>query len=122
MTMTRLNGLSRKINFTKNVEIINFTSDYLDNWEYSIEISSDSYKNLEKPVLTIRTPQARKRRVNLADLIGALHKALEVNQRRIKNCRWKRLSMKAFFIIIRGPLGCGKSTIAEALAKQIKAK
>ena len=46
--------------------------------------TSDSYKNLEKPILTIRTPQARKRRVNLADLIGALHKALEVNQRRIK--------------------------------------
>lgn len=41
-------------------------------------------RKFEKPMLTIKTPQARKRRVNLADLIGALHKALEVNQRRIK--------------------------------------
>src|SRR3989338_1059871 len=41
-------------------------------------------RKFEKPTLTIKTPQARKRRVNLADLIGALHKALEVNQRRIK--------------------------------------
>ena len=35
------------------------------------------------PKLTIKTPQARKRRVNLYDLMNALQKALEVNQRRI---------------------------------------
>ena len=28
----------------------------------------------------------------------------------------------AYYVIIRGPLGCGKSTIAEALAKRLKAK
>ena len=35
------------------------------------------------PKLTIKTPQARKRKVNLYDLMNALQKALEVNQRRI---------------------------------------
>lgn len=28
----------------------------------------------------------------------------------------------SYYIIIRGPLGCGKSTIAEALARKLKAK
>ena len=28
----------------------------------------------------------------------------------------------SFYLIIRGPLGCGKSTIAEALSKRLKAK
>jgi len=37
----------------------------------------------ELPKLTIKTPQARKRKVNLQDLMNALQKALEVNQRRI---------------------------------------
>lgn len=37
----------------------------------------------EKPELTIKTPQPRKRRVNLNDLMVALQKALEVNQRRV---------------------------------------
>lgn len=36
-----------------------------------------------EPKLTIKTPQARKRRVTMNDLIGALEKALEVNERRI---------------------------------------
>ncbi len=35
------------------------------------------------PTLAIKTPQARKRKVNLQDLMNALQKALEVNQRRI---------------------------------------
>lgn len=30
--------------------------------------------------------------------------------------------MTGFYVIIRGPLGCGKTTIAKKLAKQIKAK
>ncbi len=30
--------------------------------------------------------------------------------------------MNGFFIIIRGPLGCGKSTIAQLLAKKLNAK
>ncbi len=37
----------------------------------------------ELPKLTIKTPQTRKRKVNLQDLMNALQKALEVNQRRI---------------------------------------
>ncbi len=28
----------------------------------------------------------------------------------------------SFYIIIRGPLGCGKSTIAKALSKKLNAK
>ena len=37
----------------------------------------------KSPKLTIKTPQARKRRVTLTDLMGALQKALEVNQRKV---------------------------------------
>ncbi len=37
----------------------------------------------ENPRLTIKTPQARKRKVSVEDLIGALEKALEVNERRL---------------------------------------
>lgn len=37
----------------------------------------------DKPQLTIRTPMPRKRKVNIEDLMSALKKALEVNQRRI---------------------------------------
>jgi segregation and condensation protein A len=40
-------------------------------------------RDIEKPKLTIKTPQPRKRKVNLYDLMGALQKALEVNHRRI---------------------------------------
>lgn len=36
-----------------------------------------------EPKLTIKTPQARKRKVTLNDLIGALEKALEVQERRV---------------------------------------
>lgn len=36
-----------------------------------------------EPRLTIKTPQARKKRVQFDDLIGALEKALEVNERRL---------------------------------------
>ena len=35
------------------------------------------------PHLTIKTPQARKRKVSINELIGALEKALEVNERRL---------------------------------------
>jgi len=40
-------------------------------------------RNPEKPQLTIRTPMPRKRKVSIEDLMSALKKALEVNQRRI---------------------------------------
>ena len=36
-----------------------------------------------EPRLTIKTPQARKRKVNMNDLITALERALEVNERRL---------------------------------------
>lgn len=38
----------------------------------------------EAPKLTIKTPLPRKRKVNLEDLMDALKKALEVNQRKIR--------------------------------------
>lgn len=38
----------------------------------------------EKPKLTIKTPLPRKRKVSLDDLMDALKKALEVNQRRVR--------------------------------------
>ncbi len=37
----------------------------------------------ETPVLIPRTPQPRKRKVSIYDLVGALNKALEVKQRRV---------------------------------------
>ncbi|MFH1210360.1 MAG: segregation/condensation protein A [archaeon] len=37
----------------------------------------------ELPKLTIKTPQTRKRKVSIQDLMNALQKALEVNQRRV---------------------------------------
>jgi len=39
----------------------------------------------ETPVLIPRTPQPRKRKVSIYDLVGALNKALEVKQRRVLN-------------------------------------
>lgn len=36
-----------------------------------------------EPKLTIKTPQSRKRKVTMNDLIGALEKALEINERRL---------------------------------------
>ncbi|MFA4886845.1 MAG: ScpA family protein [Candidatus Nanoarchaeia archaeon] len=38
---------------------------------------------LEHPRLTIKTPQARKKKVSVEDLLSALEKALEVNDRRL---------------------------------------
>jgi segregation and condensation protein A len=39
--------------------------------------------NVDVPKLAIKTPQKRKRKVSVNDLIKALHKALEVNQRKV---------------------------------------
>ena len=44
-----------------------------------------SYEEGEKPPLIPRTPQPRKRKVSIFDLVGALEKALEVKQRRVLN-------------------------------------
>ncbi|MBI2523205.1 segregation/condensation protein A [Candidatus Woesearchaeota archaeon] len=43
------------------------------------------YKLGEKPILIPRTPQPRKRKVSIFDLVNALEKALEVKQRRVLN-------------------------------------
>lgn len=40
-------------------------------------------KNIKLPKLTIKTPQARKRKVSVTDLINALQKALSINQRKV---------------------------------------
>ncbi len=45
----------------------------------------DRYKLDEKPTLIPRTPQPRKRKVSIYDLVEALEKALEVKQRRVLN-------------------------------------
>lgn len=59
---------------------------YLENLIFPPE--PEEYFEEEKPEyiipdLSIKTPQARKRKVNMNDLISALHKALEVNHRRV---------------------------------------
>src|SRR3989338_8648468 len=54
--------------------------EYLPYQEHKVEI----------PRLGVRTPQARKRKVSLSDLIGALEKALGVNKR-------KNLGLQNFF-------------------------
>ena len=41
------------------------------------------YQKLEPGQLVFKVPQLRKRKVSLNDLIGALHKAIEVNERKV---------------------------------------
>ena len=53
-------------------EEIEDLDDYVDYHEHKMEI----------PKLGIKTPQARKRKVSVSDLIGALEKALKVDSRR----------------------------------------
>lgn len=50
-----------------------------------LELDEQQYKLWEKPILIPRTPQPRKRKVSIFDLVNALEKALEVKQRRILN-------------------------------------
>jgi segregation and condensation protein A len=53
-------------------EEIEDLDDYVDYHEHKVEI----------PKLGVKTPQARKRKVSVTDLIGALEKALKVDSRR----------------------------------------
>ena len=66
-------------------DICNFDS-YLFHTEEEFEELGDFLPfhehKVEIPKLGIRTPQARKRKVSVADLIGALEKALKVDTRR----------------------------------------
>ena len=47
------------------------------------EMESNKYTELDIPKLLIKTPQARRRKINLNELVGALTQALDVNQRRL---------------------------------------
>ena len=58
-----------------------YPQDNLDENELYAEVNRQ-YIEHEHPKLTIRTPLARKRKVTINDLIFALQKALEVNQRK----------------------------------------
>ena len=49
--------------------------------DYIAEEASQRVKDI--PKLAIKTPQARKRRLTVQDLVDALQKALEVNQRKV---------------------------------------
>ena len=50
-----------------------------------LDLEEQQYKLWEKPILIPRTPQPRKRKVSIFDLVNALEKALEVKQRRVLN-------------------------------------
>lgn len=69
-----------------NEDFVNFDNLLYPQSLNELELYEDSpnpYINLEHPELTIRTPLARKRNVNLNDLMSALQKALEVNKRKV---------------------------------------
>lgn len=77
-----------KMKSTKLVteDIANFDT-YLNPPEETYDEIQDLIENHEeieeRPLLTIKTPQPRKRKVTLNDLMGALQKALNINQRRV---------------------------------------
>jgi len=69
-----------------NEDISNFDALLYPEEESEFEILSEApepEREFDKPELTIRTPMPRKRKVSVEDLMGALKKALEVNQRRL---------------------------------------
>ena len=69
-----------------NEDFVNFDNLLYPQSLDELELYEDSpnpYLNYEKPELTIRTPLARKRKVTISDLMGALQKALEVNKRKV---------------------------------------
>ena len=71
----------------------------------------------EHPRLTIKTPQARKKKVTIADLIGALEKALDVNERKIlRKARWDEIS--EHLVIPEKPIDI--SELIEIVLAQIK--
>jgi len=51
--------------------------------EFYEELTEEELKEVEESRLVPRTPQPRKRKVSIYDLVGALQKALEVKKRRI---------------------------------------
>lgn len=64
--------------------IANFDSQlFPSNEELLDEMEHNSYSEIEIPRLLIKTPQARRRKIHLNELVSALTQALEVNQRRL---------------------------------------
>ncbi|MDD5132831.1 MAG: segregation/condensation protein A [Candidatus Nanoarchaeia archaeon] len=59
-----------------------FSQGEIENMEEFGEMPENARLLAGNPQLTIKTPLARKKKVNLNDLMGALQKALEVDQRR----------------------------------------
>ena len=59
--------------------IVAYEQEELENPEDFIQ---ETQERLINPKLTIKTPQARKRKVSVNDLVFALERALEVEQRR----------------------------------------
>lgn len=53
--------------------------------DLSFEEDVEKIQDYEKPTLIPRTPQPRKRKVSIYDLVDALQKALEVKRRRVLN-------------------------------------
>ena len=87
--------LKMKTNKLLSHNIANFDSQlFASDEEEEFEQAYEAHQLEEGPrvKLTIKTPQARKRRVQLNDLIGALEKALEVDEKRaIRRARFDRV-------------------------------
>ncbi|MEK6835180.1 MAG: segregation/condensation protein A [Nanoarchaeota archaeon] len=69
-----------------NEDFVNFDNLLYPQSLNELELYEDTpnpYLNYDKPELIIRTPLARKRKVTITDLMGALQKALEVNKRKV---------------------------------------
>lgn len=70
---------------------------YPNNNEYE-ELEDYNYKtgkNIDIPPLAIKSPQARKRKISVNDLIQALQKALEVNKRKIlRRAEYQNVNIK----------------------------
>ncbi|MBS3160047.1 segregation/condensation protein A [Candidatus Woesearchaeota archaeon] len=66
-----------------SLDHIMFPSDNIDELDDFLPNEQKKLEFIDNPNLTIRTPQARKRRVSIADLISALEQALEINTKRL---------------------------------------
>jgi len=86
--------LKIKMNNLLNYSFANFDNLLFANDEEEEEYTSNyNYGQSELNVkLTIKTPQTRKRKVSLQDLMGALEKAMEVDERRaVRKKRFERI-------------------------------
>ena len=73
-----------------DAQLFQQNEDLLDDGNYV-----DPITNQPIPELLIKTPQARKRKIDLNDLIGALDKALKVDQKRLLRRRGERVFNEA---------------------------